>query len=50
MKETEDRDLKIGAVKSWLKRQPKDFFTDEIKELLKRWNRCVEVEGNYVEK
>jgi hypothetical protein len=26
------------------------FFSDGIKKLLKRWNRCVEVEGDYVER
>jgi hypothetical protein len=35
-----------------LKTQPKNFFSDGIKkkELVKCWNRCVEVEGDYVEK
>jgi hypothetical protein len=28
----------------------KNLFSDGIKKLLKRWNRCVEVEGDYVEK
>jgi hypothetical protein len=26
----------IGAVKNWLKTQPKNFFSDEIKKLVKR--------------
>jgi hypothetical protein len=26
------------------------FFLMELKKLLKRWNRCVEVEGDYVGK
>jgi hypothetical protein len=30
--------------------QKKVFFSDGIKELVKRWNRCVEVEEDYVEK
>jgi hypothetical protein len=25
-------------------------FLTELKELVKRWNRCVEIEGDYVEK
>jgi hypothetical protein len=42
----------IGAVQNWLKTQPKNsFLSDGIKKkLVKRWNRCVEVEGGYVEK
>jgi hypothetical protein len=50
MNGTETRDLKIGAVRNWLKKQSKNFFSDGIKKLMKRWNRCVEVEGDYVEK
>jgi hypothetical protein len=38
----------IGAVRNWLKTQPKNFFSDEIKKHVKRWNRCVEVEGDYI--
>jgi hypothetical protein len=34
----------IDAVQNWLKTQPKNFFTDGIKKLVERWNRCVEVE------
>jgi hypothetical protein len=26
------------------------FFSDGIKQLVKRWNRCVEVDGDYIEK
>jgi hypothetical protein len=41
----------IGAVQNWLKtKQNKIFLSDRIKKLMKRWNRCVEVEGDYVEK
>jgi hypothetical protein len=40
-----------GAVQNWLKRNQKTFLLTELKKKLgKRWNRCVEVEGDYVEK
>jgi hypothetical protein len=39
-----------GAVQNWLKTELKNFFPDGIKKLVNRWNRCVEVEGDYVEK
>jgi hypothetical protein len=39
----------MGVVQNWLRTQQKKF-SDGIKELLKRWNRCGEVEGDYVEK
>jgi hypothetical protein len=40
----------IGTVQNWLKTQPKNFFSDRIKKLLKSRKRCVEVGGDYVEK
>jgi hypothetical protein len=41
----------IGAVQNWIKKQPKNFFLTELKKkLVKCCNRCVEVEGDYVEK
>jgi hypothetical protein len=42
--------LKIGAMQNLLKSQQKTFFLDGIKKLMKSWNQCVEVEGDYVEK
>jgi hypothetical protein len=39
-----------GTVQNWLKTEPKTLFSYGIKKLMKRWNRCVEVEGDYVEK
>jgi hypothetical protein len=42
--------VKIGAVQNWLKTRPRNVIFDEIEKFLKRWNRCVEVEGDYVEK
>jgi hypothetical protein len=41
----------IGTVHNWLKTQPKPFFfLTKFKKLVKRWNRCIEVERDYVEK
>jgi hypothetical protein len=40
----------IGIVQNWLKTHPKILFSDGIKNLVKSWNRCVEGEGDYVEK
>jgi hypothetical protein len=39
----------IGSVQNWLKTQKKKIF-GEIKKHVTRWNRCVEVQGDYVEK
>jgi len=39
----------IGAVQNWLKTQP--IFSDgSKKKLVKRWNQCVKVDGDYVDK
>jgi hypothetical protein len=41
----------IGAVQNLLKRQQKNFFfLTELKKIMTRWNRCLEVEGDDVEK
>jgi hypothetical protein len=41
----------IGALQNCLKMQPETFFSDEIKKkLVRRWNRCIEAEGDYVDK
>jgi hypothetical protein len=40
----------FGKVQNWLKTQPKNYFLTELKNLVKPWNRCVEVEGDYTEK
>jgi hypothetical protein len=38
----------IGAMPNWLRTQQKK--SDGIKKLVIRWNRCIEIEGEYVEK
>jgi hypothetical protein len=38
------------AVHEWLLSQPKEFFSRGINLLPKRWNTCVERNGDYIEK
>jgi hypothetical protein len=40
--------VKVDTVQSLLKTRSISFFSDGIKKLVKCWNRCVEVEGDYV--
>ena len=41
----------MKAVHAWLAAQPKPFFfSDGIKKLVQRWKKCVEKQGDYVEK
>jgi hypothetical protein len=39
-----------GEVQNCLNTQLKNFFSDGIEKLVEHWNRCVEVEGDYIEK
>jgi len=38
------------ALHEWLHSQPKDYFSRGIHALLKRWNTCMVLNGDYVEK
>jgi hypothetical protein len=40
----------IQAVHKWLRDQLKTFFVDGIRKLVNRWTKCIEKEGDYVEK
>jgi hypothetical protein len=40
----------IQAVHKWLRDQPKTFFVEGIRKLADRWTKCIEKEGDYVEK
>ena len=39
-----------SAISQWVKRTPKDFFTAGIEKLPDRWQKCVTVKGEYIEK
>jgi hypothetical protein len=38
------------AVHKWLRDQPKTFFVEGICKLVDYWTKCIEKEGDYVEK
>jgi hypothetical protein len=38
------------AVHKWLRDQPKIFFVEGIRKLVDRWSKCIEKEGDYIEK
>jgi hypothetical protein len=38
------------AVLFWLTAQPKTFFSDGIKKLVQRCEKCIEKKGDYIEK
>jgi hypothetical protein len=37
-------------LRQWLRQQSKDFYAAGVDVLTKRWNRCINVGGGYVEK
>jgi hypothetical protein len=44
-----DQEVK-EAVHAWLAAQPKTFFSEGNRKLVQRWTKCVEKQGDYVEK
>jgi histone-lysine N-methyltransferase SETMAR len=44
-----DEDVK-NVVHQWLCAQPKSSYYDGIKQLVGGWEKCVEKQGDYVEK
>jgi hypothetical protein len=38
------------AVHSWLGEQPKSFFSAGIQKLVERYNKCIVLHGDYVDK
>ena len=46
---TSNQELK-EAVLAWLAAQPKTFFSEGIKKLVQQWKKCIETQGDYVEK
>lgn len=39
-----------AAVARWIQSQPHAFFFDGIQQLVERWRKCVELNGDYIEK
>ena len=38
------------AVRAWFRQQPKEFFAAGFHGLVKRWDKCLNLYGDYVEK
>ena len=37
-------------VRAWFRQQPKEFFAAGFQGLVKRWDKCLNLYGDYVEK
>ncbi|CAK9823967.1 Histone-lysine N-methyltransferase SETMAR [Anthophora retusa] len=46
---TTDNEVK-AAVESWIREKLEEFFSDGMKQLVTRWEKCVSLNGDYVEK
>lgn len=40
----------IKVMGKWLKQQGKDFFAPSKKKLVQRWEKCINIDGDYVVK
>lgn len=45
----DEEDMK-RAVTQWVRKTPRDFFSDGIRRLSNRWRKCLSLKGEYVEK
>jgi hypothetical protein len=45
----DDKEVKT-EVRKWLRQQSKDFFAAGFDAVVKRWDKCINVGGGYVEK
>jgi hypothetical protein len=35
---------------AWFRQQPKEFYAADFQGLVKRWGKCLNIQGHYVEK
>jgi hypothetical protein len=44
------RTHRAREVTAWFRQQPKELYADGFQGLVKRWSKCINVQGDYVEK
>ena len=44
-----DEEVK-AEIKRWFNAQPEEFYLNGISKLVNRWQKCIALEGSYVEK
>jgi hypothetical protein len=45
-----DNEAVEREVTAWFRQQPKEFYAASFQGLVKRWDKCLNVQGDYVEK
>ena len=48
-KKFSSREEIIDAAEEYFAELPENYFSDEIKKLENRWNKCIELKGDYIE-
>jgi hypothetical protein len=46
----ETRIHQTREVTAWFRQEPEEFYAAGFQELVKRWDKCLNVQGDYVEK
>jgi hypothetical protein len=50
LKDVTKSQIMLEQERKWLRQQSKDFYAAGFDELVKRWDKCINVGGGYVEK
>jgi hypothetical protein len=50
LKDVRKLQMMPDQVQKWLRQQSKHFYSAGFDALVKRWNKCINVDGGYVEK
>jgi hypothetical protein len=50
LKDDRKSQMMPDQVRNWLRQQPEDFYAAGFDELAKRWDKCFNIGGGYVEK
>jgi hypothetical protein len=50
LKDVQKSQMMPNQVRKWLRQQSKDFYAAGFDALVKRWDKCINVGGGYVEK
>jgi hypothetical protein len=50
LKDVRKSQMLPGQIRKWLRQQSKDFCAAGFDALVKRWDKCISVAGEYVEK
>jgi hypothetical protein len=50
LKDVRKSQMMADQVGKWLRQQPKYFNTAGFEALVKRWDKCINIDGGYVEK